>query len=127
MAAQRDTQPELRLRSALHGLGLRYRVHLAPLGGVRRKADVAFPRQKVAVFVDGCFWHWCPEHGTLPRANRSWWEAKLLANRERDADTDRRLRAAGWESIRIWEHESVDVAAAQIRTVVWRRRANGSA
>jgi DNA mismatch endonuclease (patch repair protein) len=116
--AQRDTAPELRLRSALHMLGLRYRVQVAPVKGLRRRADVAFPRQRVAVFVDGCFWHACPEHVTIPKANRSWWEAKLRANKERDEDTDRRLRDAGWEPIRVWEHEDVTVAAGRIRSAI---------
>ncbi len=120
--SQRDTPPELRLRSALHQRGARYRLQLAPLENLRRRADLVFPRERVAVFVDGCFWHSCPEHGTLPKTNRAWWEAKLTANRCRDAETDVRLRAAGWESIRVWEHEDPERAAAAVLAVVWRRR-----
>jgi DNA mismatch endonuclease (patch repair protein) len=119
---QRDTPAEMRLRSALHGRGARYRVQVSPLEGLRRRADIVFPRERVAVFVDGCFWHSCPEHGTVPRANRSWWEAKLDGNRRRDLDTDERLRAAGWEAIRVWEHDDPDVAAAAILAAVRARR-----
>jgi DNA mismatch endonuclease, patch repair protein len=121
--AQRNTRPELRLRSALHRLGLRYRVHAAPLKGVRRHADIVFPRQRIAVFVDGCFWHSCPDHATFPKANRDWWEEKLQANRDRDEDTDRRLRANGWESIRVWEHEDAQNAAVRIEAAVRARQA----
>lgn len=121
--AQRNTRPELRLRSALHRLGLRYRVHIAPLEGVRRHVNIVFPRQRVAVFVDGCFWHSCPIHATIPKANQSWWEDKLRANRRRDDDTDCRLRDAGWESIRVWEHENVQNAAARIEAAVRARNA----
>jgi DNA mismatch endonuclease (patch repair protein) len=116
--AQRNTGPELRLRSELHRIGLRYRVHVAPLKGVRRQADIVFPRQRIAVFVDGCFWHSCPEHATFPKANQSWWEGKLQENRRRDGDTDLQLQAAGWESIRVWEHENVQDAAARIEAAV---------
>lgn len=119
---QRDTAPEMQLRSALHLLGLRYGVQVAPLPGLRRRADIVFPRQRVAVFVDGCFWHSCPEHGTTPKANRAWWEAKLLGNVKRDEDTNRRLRAAGWEPVRIWEHEDVADAASQIQSLVTARQ-----
>lgn len=111
---QRDTPPERRLRSALFALGLRYRVQTPPLSGVRRRADVVFPRERVAVFVDGCFWHSCPIHGTQPKANELWWAEKLAANRSRDADTDARLVAAGWISIRVWEHDDPAEAARAI-------------
>jgi DNA mismatch endonuclease (patch repair protein) len=119
--AQRDTAPEVRLRSVLHALGLRYRLQVAPLQGLRRRADIVFPRQRVAVFVDGCFWHSCPEHATIPKANREWWEIKLKGNTARDEDTDRRLREGGWESIRVWEHEDVEEAADRIRFTVGAR------
>src|SRR4051794_12203841 len=91
----RDTAPERALRSLLHARGLRYRVDVAPLGG-RRRADVVFPRAKVAVFVDGCFWHGCPDHATWPRHNADFWREKIQANQQRDRDTDDRLAAAGW-------------------------------
>lgn len=108
---RRDTGPELALRSALHRRGMRFFVDRAVIGR-RRRADIVFPTERVAVFVDGCFWHSCPQHGTTPRANRDWWVAKLAANRDRDADTDRQLRDAGWTVLRFFEHEDM-VAAAQ--------------
>lgn len=116
--ARRDTKPEMALRRELHRLGLRYRVDRAAIPGVRRRADVVFSRTRVAVFVDGCFWHGCPLHGTRPKANAAWWADKLDANRRRDRDTDARLRAAGWTPVRVWEHEEMRMAAAQILGVV---------
>lgn len=114
----RDTGPELRLRSELHRRGLRYFVDRAPIKGVRRRADIVFPRKKVAVFVDGCFWHGCPEHHTLSKTNSEYWAAKVATNRTRDRDTDRRLDEAGWTVVRIWEHESFRVAADRIQDLV---------
>ena len=117
-AARRETAPELALRRALHADGYRFRVvHPVP-GNRRRSIDIAFTRARVAVFVDGCFWHGCPEHGTQPRANSAWWTAKLAANRTRDADTDRLLREAGWQVVRVWEHEPVERAVAAVVTAV---------
>jgi DNA mismatch endonuclease, patch repair protein len=115
---RRDTAAELAIRRALHSRGLRYRVDREVLPGVRRRADIVFVGAKVAVFVDGCFWHCCPIHQTFPRANRKWWAAKLQANRHRDADTNRRLQEAGWRVVRIWEHESAGPAAARIANLV---------
>ena len=116
--ARRDTTPELALRRELWGRGLRYFVD-RPVGpNRRRRADIVFPRAKVAVFVDGCFWHSCPEHGTLPKNNRDWWVAKLEANVSRDRETDRRLTEAGWRVVRVWEHEDVGVAAAAVQNEV---------
>jgi DNA mismatch endonuclease (patch repair protein) len=115
---QRDTPPERALRSALHRLGLRFRVHVRPVPGLPRRADVIFPRARVAVFVDGCFWHGCPVHGTWPKANAEWWRAKIESNRARDADTDRRLTEAGWTVVRVWEHEDPDGAARQVAGLV---------
>lgn len=109
--ARRDTKPELALRRELHRRGRRFRVDLAPLAGLRRRADVVFPRRRVAVYVDGCFWHRCPEHATDPKANAEWWQRKLDGNVRRDRDTDVRLAAAGWTVVRIWEHEPPDSAA----------------
>jgi DNA mismatch endonuclease (patch repair protein) len=120
-ARQRDTQAEIELRRLLHARGLRFRVHRAILPGVRRHADIAFVRARVAVFVDGCFWHCCPIHRSFPRANARWWAEKLRANRRRDADTNRRLRLAGWHVERVWEHESPDTAAARVAATVRRR------
>jgi DNA mismatch endonuclease (patch repair protein) len=121
----RDTRPELAVRAAAHALGLRYRVGVSPLTGVRRTADLVFPKAKVAVFVDGCFWHGCPEHYRPARRNAEFWTAKIEGNTARDADTDERLRAAGWTVIRIWEHEPPTTAASKISTAV-RGRAPGS-
>lgn len=118
----RDTDPERALRSRLHRLGLRYRLHGRPVKGLRRQADIVFSRARVAVFVDGCFWHQCPEHATSPKANGAWWAAKLAANVARDQDTDRRLAEAGWQVVRVWEHEDMEAAAARVVAVVRERR-----
>jgi DNA mismatch endonuclease (patch repair protein) len=120
--ATRDTDPEMELRRRLHAAGLRYRVHTRPLPGLRRTADVVFPRARVAVFVDGCFWHSCPDHGTAPLTNAQWWAAKLSRNVARDADTDRRLTEAGWLVVRVWEHEDPVVAADRVAKAVRSRR-----
>lgn len=114
----RDTRPELAVRSAVHALGLRYRVGVSPLPGVRRTADLVFPRAKVAVFVDGCFWHGCPEHHRPARRNPEFWSTKIEGNIARDADTDARLRTAGWTVIRIWEHEPPIAAASRVNAVI---------
>lgn len=117
MSAQRrrDTKPEIALRRELHRRGLRYFVDQAPIKGVRRRADLVFPRRKVAVFVDGCFWHSCPQHATFPKNNAQWWTDKLAANVVRDRDTDARLAEQGWTVIRIWEHEDPLVAAERVQ------------
>ncbi len=115
---RRDTEPELALRRMLHAAGLRYRVDRAPLPGMRRRADVVFSRARVAVYVDGCFWHRCPEHATHPRNNAQWWADKLAANVARDRDTDRRLTEAGWTVVRIWEHEDPAGAAEKVAAAV---------
>jgi DNA mismatch endonuclease (patch repair protein) len=112
--ATRDTVPEMMLRRHLHASGARYRVHVRPLPGVRRIADIVFPRARVAVFVDGCFWHRCPEHATDPKSNSEWWSAKLARNVERDAETDDLLAEAGWLTVRVWEHEDPEAAARRI-------------
>ncbi len=118
---QRDTGCELALRSAVHRLGLRYRVDF-PLPGTRRRGDLVFTKAKVAVMVDGCFWHGCPMHATLPKANAEWWREKLAANVARDRDTDRRLRRIGWHVIRVWEHEDPGASAGRIQRVISRQR-----
>ena len=118
----RDTGPELAVRRALHARGLRYRVdHPLPVDR-RRRADIAFTRAKVAVFVDGCFWHGCPEHGTTPRTNTAFWAAKFARNRERDEDTRSLLEASGWTVLRFWEHEPVGPVVEVIRGSVARLR-----
>jgi len=108
--ARKDTAPELALRRLLHAAGFRYRITWPVPGQRRRTIDIAFVGRRVAVFVDGCFWHQCPVHATSPRANDAWWAAKLARNVERDRDTDRVLAGAGWSVVRIWEHESPSVA-----------------
>ncbi|SRR6266704_3875261 len=129
MRAQRtrDTAPELALRHRLHAMGLRYRVDEAPLPGLRRRADLVFRRARVAVFVDGCFWHGCPEHRRGARENAGWWARKIARNRDRDADTDRRLALAGWVSARVPEHDDPDEAAAAVARVVRARTARREA
>ena len=113
--ARRDTVPELALRRVLHRRGLRYRVHRRPLPNLARQADIVFTRAKVAVFVDGCFWHGCPEHGQREHRTNGWyWPNKIAANKDRDRDTDERLRAAGWVAVRVWEHEDPDEAADRV-------------
>ena len=114
----RDTKPELEVRRALHRLGLRYRVAIAPEPGLRRRADIVFTRARVAVFIDGCFWHGCPDHKTSPANNAAWWTAKLARNVERDRETDAHLFALGWTVIRVWEHEDMKRAALHIAAIV---------
>ncbi|WP_318533302.1 MULTISPECIES: very short patch repair endonuclease [Actinoalloteichus] len=116
----RDTRPELAVRRAVHAMGLRYRVSARPLPGLRRTADLLFTRVKVAVFVDGCFWHGCPRHHTVAKTNAEYWAEKVRRNRERDRETDRLLIEAGWRPLRLWEHESVDEAALRIAEEVRR-------
>lgn len=118
----RDTKPEIALRSAVHALGLRYRVSVRPVKDIRRTADLVFSGAKVAVFLDGCFWHGCPDHHTVAVTNGEFWAKKVEGNRERDRDTDRKLSDAGWATIRVWEHEDPVVAARRIQDVVTSRR-----
>lgn len=110
---RRDTALEIAYRRELFAAGLRYRVdhRIEPL---RRRADIAFTRWRVAVFLDGCFWHSCPLHATLPKANREWWQVKLQANVARDRHTDEVLTSQGWRVVRIWEHERVPDGIAKI-------------
>lgn len=119
---QRGTAPELALRRELHKRGLRFRLHRPLEFDRRRKADIVFPRERVAVFVDGCFWHSCPEHATFPKANEAFWARKLAGNVARDRDTDRRLEASGWLVVRIWEHESAPDGADAVEAALRRRR-----
>ena len=115
---RRDTAPEVALRRALHAVGLRFYVHRRPLRSLRREADVVFPRRRVAVFVDGCFWHRCPEHGVSPRLNDGYWSAKLDNNAARDRETDEVLTNAGWRVVRVWEHEDPESAAERVAGAV---------
>jgi len=123
---RRDTSTELSVRRELHARGLRYRVDYPPVAGLRRRADIVFTRARVAVFIDGCFWHGCPIHATSPKRNSDYWGPKLAANVVRDSDTNQRLEAEGWTVLRFWEHESpTEVATAIARAVAarsYRRR-----
>jgi DNA mismatch endonuclease (patch repair protein) len=112
--ARRDTKPEIELRRRLHRLGYRYRVNCPLPGMPRRRADITFSARRVVVFVDGCFWHGCSEHGTSPRNNGVWWAEKLQKNVDRDRETDAYLRESGWTVVRIWEHEDPDAALIRV-------------
>lgn len=116
MVAQRtrDTAPELLLRRALHAAGYRFRLNVKVPGAPRRTIDIAFTRHKLAVMVDGCFWHGCPVHSVPPKHNAAWWADKLARNKARDAETTALLEAAGWRVLRVWEHEPVPEAVANI-------------
>lgn len=116
----RDTKPELAVRTLLHGIGLRYRVDVRPERAIRRRADVVFTRARVAVFIDGCFWHGCPDHFRYPVEHADYWRDKIGRNRERDAETDALLDAAGWRVLRFWSHESPVVAVQDIAAQVIR-------
>lgn len=118
----RDTKPEMSLRRMLHAAGLRYRVGTRPLPGFRRTADIVFRSEKVAVFVDGCFWHGCREHKRMPKSNTEFWKAKIGSNVQRDIETNRVLREAGWIVIRIWEHDDLSKAAREVGAAVRSRR-----
>lgn len=111
---RRDTKPELAVRRLVYAAGRRYRVDTRPLPDLNRRADLVFRSAKVAVFVDGCFWHGCPEHGTTAKSNPEYWGPKIARNKERDCDTDRRLHAAGWTVIRVWEHDEPQIVADRI-------------
>lgn len=119
------TRPERAVRSALHNAGMRFRVdHLVRTPNRNVRPDIVFTRQQVAVFVDGCFWHGCPEHGRTPSTNEGYWQEKLRRNVLRDAAVDAALSASGWEVIRIWEHEELDRVVLQISKAVRRRSRN---
>lgn len=119
---QQNTSAEAALRRELYACGLRYRVQVPVLAKPRRVADVAFSGLRVAVFVDGCFWHGCPVHATWPKANADFWRSKILANKERDRDTDQRLREDGWVVVRAWAHEDPSAVASRVVSVVRSRR-----
>jgi DNA mismatch endonuclease (patch repair protein) len=112
------TAPELALRRELHRIGLRYRVNIADLPG---KPDIVFTRARIAIFVDGCFWHSCPEHAVAPKANADWWNRKFAATRARDSRNVSLLQSAGWRVVRVWEHEDASTAARRIARL-WRCR-----
>lgn len=110
----RDTKPEVAVRRLLHAEGLRYRVNFRPLSELRRTADIVFIRARVAVFIDGCFWHGCPVHYRAPGSNISYWSMKVSRNRCRDMETTKHLEAAGWIVLRFWSHEDPIIVARQI-------------
>lgn len=120
--SSRDTGPEIAVRRLLHAAGLRYRVNVPVPGAPRRTIDISFGKVKVAVFMDGCFWHGCPQHATRPKANAEWWRIKLNKNMARDLDTNDRLRAEGWTVLRFWEHEHAKDVAREIAAVVASKR-----
>ncbi|CAN7279931.1 very short patch repair endonuclease [Acidovorax sp. LjRoot117] len=115
---QKDTAAEITLRRELFRNGMRYRVNFVVLEKPRRVADIALPGLRIAVFVDGCFWHGCPQHATWPKQNAEFWRQKIEANRLRDADTNSRLLELGWTVLRFWEHESPVAAAAAVAQTV---------
>jgi DNA mismatch endonuclease, patch repair protein len=115
---RRDTVPELAVRRALHTRGLRYRVDYPLPFDRRRKADIVFTKRKIAVFIDGCYWHACPLHYSEPLTNASYWSAKIAGNVSRDRDTDTRLAALGWTVLRYWEHEDHEAIVRQVTEVV---------
>lgn len=110
----RNTSPELKVRRRLHAAGLRYRVDYRLLPPLRIRADIVFTRSRIAVFIDGCFWHSCPTHASAPKRNAAYWGPKLKRNVERDRETDASLAAAGWTVLRFWEHEPADEVARAI-------------
>ncbi|MFF7953001.1 very short patch repair endonuclease [Streptomyces griseorubiginosus] len=118
----KNTAAELAVRRLLYAAGLRYRVEYPVPGMARRRIDVAFPGAKLAILIDGCFWHGCPEHATHPKANAEWWRQKLERNMARDIETTEHLRAAGWEVLRFWEHEAPQDVADQVRRAVTQRK-----
>ena len=122
---QKGTRCEIELRKALHARGLRYRIQVPLLSKPRRVVDVVFPSARIAVFIDGCFWHGCPEHASWPKTNSNFWRSKIETNRARDTDTNQRLDSLGWKTIRVWEHEDPDEAAACIAELVKTRRNEG--
>jgi len=117
-----NTDPEVRLRRILHNRGLRYRVNRRPLETLRCRPDIVFSPARVAVFVDGCFWHGCPTHASWPKANAEWWRQKIQKTRDRDEATTRDLVASGWYVMRVWEHEDPVVAADTVERVLAERR-----
>jgi DNA mismatch endonuclease, patch repair protein len=116
--ASRDTAQEVAVRRLLHAWGLRYRVNAPVPGMPRRTIDIVFRGPKVAVFLDGCFWHGCPEHATRPKANAEWWRNKLDKNIARDVETTQHLAAEDWTVLRFWEHETPEEIAARVRDAV---------
>lgn len=115
---KRNTRPEMALRRSLHALGLRFRVACRPLANLSRTADIVFASPRLAVFLDGCFWHGCPDHFSQPSTNQAYWAWKINRNRLRDAEVDAALLKAGWRAARVWEHEDPLLAAERIAALV---------
>lgn len=109
------------MRARLHRAGLRFRVHYRPVATARAEADIAFPRKKLVVQIDGCFWHGCPIHATYPTHNAEWWRGKLAANIQRDSRVDAVFSQAGWQVIRFWEHEDIGSIVASVIEAVGSR------
>lgn len=122
----RDTAPEVAVRRLLHASGLRYRVNVPVPGMPRRTIDIVFPKTRIAVFLDGCFWHGCPQHATHPKANADWWRRKLDQNMTRDRETTEHLIAEGWTVLRFWEHEAPEEVAVRVAAAVERRLTEGT-
>jgi DNA mismatch endonuclease (patch repair protein) len=122
----RDSRPERAVRSAVHRRGLRFWVDRAPLAGIRRRADLVFSKARVAVYVDGCYWHGCPEHYRPARRNAEFWAEKVSGNQLRDADTDAQMASAGWLVLRVWEHDDAEAAADAVEHAVRTRRGGQS-
>lgn len=116
---RRDTKPELLLRSMLHRQGWRFRVdYPVDVSGRRVRPDIVFPKRRVAVFIDGCFWHSCPEHGQTPKTNSAYWEAKLSSNKARDSADSHALQRDGWKVVRVWEHDQIDDAVETVKAAL---------
>ncbi|NEB74380.1 DNA mismatch endonuclease Vsr [Streptomyces sp. SID14478] len=124
--SSRDTAQELAVRRLLHRRGLRYRVHVPVSGMPRRTMDIAFGKLRIAVFLDGCFWHGCPQHATAPRSNAEWWRSKLDRNSARDRETTNHLTAEGWTVLRFWEHETVEEVADRVAQTVASKKSSRS-
>ncbi|TQJ14682.1 T/G mismatch-specific endonuclease [Yimella lutea] len=114
----RDTKPELAVRRLLHAEGLRYRVNVRPLPSLRRTADIVLASKRIAVFIDGCYWHGCPEHYVASKSNRDYWDVKIETNAARDAQTNAALSDAGWTVLRYWSHDRPENIAASIQDSV---------
>ncbi len=122
---KRDNGPEMAVRRLLHAAGLRYRVGWPVPGQRRRTIDIAFTRARLAVFIDGCFWHGCALHATSPKANAAWWAEKISTNRARDVDVSAQLEELGWLALRFWEHEDPEYVVSVIRSHLRRRSRAG--
>ena len=118
----KNTPLEMSVRSALHRRGFRFRIHRRLIPGSTREVDIVLPRYRLAILVDGCFWHGCPIHGTQAKANAEFWEHKIKQNQERDTNTTEQLQAAGWRVIRVWEHEDPETIAQGIYDIVVKRK-----